>query len=133
MNTLFRLALTLTVAVVASLTPVASAGPEDPGLDIAPWKSSDGGTCRFYTPVPKWDLIYGPYVSYQATHTHADGFQMEMVAVYWQNYDGLVTFSWKHGPDRGTGRWILGAGLNTLDGTWESKVGNGSGTWSLWR
>jgi hypothetical protein len=137
MKALLRLALTLTVAVVASLAPVAFADSVVDPLDnnAGPWQSSDGGTCRFYYGGQKFSLLYGQYTIYTATHTHADGYQMEMEAIYWQHpsYQGLVTFTWRHGADRGTGQWILGPGLNALTGTWKSTIGNASGTWSLWR
>jgi hypothetical protein len=136
MKTLFRLALTLAVATLACLAPVASAQTVDP-LDggLGPWQSSDGGTCQFFYGVQKSHPIYGEYTTYVATHTHADGFRMELTATYWHHpkYEGLVTFTYEHHPDKGTGQWILGPGHNTLTGKWKSSVGNASGTWNLWR
>lgn len=136
MRNLFRLALTLAALTLAVLSPVASAQVVDP-LDggLGPWQSSDGGTCQFWYGVQKTHLIYGDYTTYVARHTHADGFQMDMLATYWHHpsYQGLVTFSWEHAPDRGTGEWILGPGFNSLTGKWKSSIGNASGTWSLWR
>jgi hypothetical protein len=140
MNALIRLALTLTVAAAASLTPVASADVVDP-LDNGggAWQSSDGGTTRFYYGGQKFDWWWGQYTIYPATHTHADGFQMEMMCTYWHDY-GVVTFSYVHGPDRGQGEWTLSSGRDTaghlvtqLVGGWESKKGFGSGKWNLWR
>jgi hypothetical protein len=136
MKALFRLALTLTVAVVACLAPVASAQLQDEGLLSGTWKSSDGGQTQLWYEVQKTDLRWGAYTTYYGVHTHADGARMELTATHWQDpaYQGLVTFTYVHGDaDRGTGSWILSPDNSTLTGSWKSSLGNGKGTWTLFR
>jgi hypothetical protein len=142
MKTLIRLALTLTVAAVASLTPVAFAQTDPLDGGRGEWQGSDGGRTRFYYGVEKTHLLWGGYTTYVVNHIHADGFEMEMTATYWHDpkYQGLVTFTYIHGEDRGTGQFILGLGkdgegnrYDMLVGEWKSSKQNAGGKWNLWR
>lgn len=132
MKTLFRLALTLAVAAVTCLTPVAFAEYNlDQGRD---W-TDNYGTTRFYWSHPNTHPLYGRYVVYSGLHIHKDdNLRCEITAAYWVDYDE-VTFTYKNAKDQGNGSLLLAYTRDHvyLSGRWNSTVSAQSGQWSLWR
>jgi hypothetical protein len=141
MNTLFRLALTLTVAVVASLTPVAFAQDDLGPLDqasVGTWQSGDGGTARFTFLNEARDNSGRTFYVYEGYHFHKDGGGQCNLKAWYYPHNQSVYFQYKHGTEFGDGTWAYGTGRDQygnyviLTGNFKSKTSSDAGKWTLW-